>query len=327
MSRGRIVVTGGAGYIGSHVTIALLASGWEVAIVDDLSTGSRRLVPAGAALHVGNTGDRAFTEALLKTFRPDAVIHFAASISVPESVADPLKYYINNTVNACRLIESCLAAGVDKFVFSSTAAVYGSPEIQPVPESAPLAPINPYGTSKLMTEQILRDVSHASPLRHVVLRYFNVAGADPDLRAGQVVKNSTNLIKVVSELAAGKRADVTVYGDDYDTADGTGIRDFIHVSDLADAHLAALQYLVTGGSSDTVNCGYGRGYSVLDVLSAASQVVGRKLPYTVGPRRAGDPGEVVADVRKFNSIFQWTPRFRDLPRIMETAIAWERALA
>lgn len=327
MSERRILVTGGAGYIGSHVTIALLAAGWEVAIIDDLSTGSRKLVQPGVTLYVGSTGDRTLTDQVLRAVKPAAVMHFAASISVPESVANPLKYYGNNFVNACRLIESCVAVGVEAFVFSSTAAVYGSPEILPVPETAPTSPINPYGTSKLMTEQMLRDIGAATSLRHVALRYFNVAGADPELRAGQVVQNSTNLIKVVSELAAGKRARVTVHGNDYVTPDGTGVRDYIHVSDLADAHLAALSYLIDGGASETVNCGYGQGYSVLEVLNAAAIVVGRKLPFDFGPRRAGDPGEVIADVAKINRLFRWSPRFRDLKRIMQTAIAWEQALA
>ncbi|MDX2222400.1 MAG: UDP-glucose 4-epimerase GalE [Rhodospirillaceae bacterium] len=323
----RVLVTGGAGYIGSHVALALLEAGWTVDILDDLSTGSRRLVPAGAQLHVGNTGDRAFTAALMAERRPEAVIHFAASISVPESVANPLKYYINNFVNSARLVETCVEAGVDKFIFSSTSAVYGTPQILPVPETAPTAPISPYGESKLMTERLLRDVAVAHPFRYVALRYFNVAGADPQLRAGQVVKNSTNLIKTVAELAAGKRAGMDVMGDDYDTPDGTGVRDFIHVVDLADAHVAALDYLIEGGDNQVLNCGYGRGYSVLEVIRAASDVVGRPLPYRIGPRRAGDPAEVVADARRIGALLRWNPRFTALKRIMETSIAWERALA
>lgn len=327
MANKRVLVTGGAGYIGSHVCIALLAAGWDVAIIDDLSTGSRKLVPPGAKLHVGSTGDRAFTDPLLSEFRPTAVIHFAASISVPESVANPLKYYVNNFVNSTHLIASCVETGVDKFIFSSTSSVYGTPTILPVPETAPTEPISPYGQSKLMTEKVLWDVSAVKPLRFAALRYFNVAGADPELRAGQIVKNSTNLIKAVSELAAGKRQGMQVFGDDYDTRDGTGVRDFIHVADLADAHIAAVDYLAAGGKSEIVNCGYGEGYSVLDVISAASRVVGRKLPYDMAPRRPGDPGEVIADVRKINSLFRWTPRFKDLGRIMETAIAWEKSIA
>ncbi|MCB2108585.1 MAG: UDP-glucose 4-epimerase GalE, partial [Rhodobacteraceae bacterium] len=319
--------TGGAGYIGSHVCIALLDAGWSVDIIDDLSTGSRRLVQPGARLHVGNTGDRKFTETLMRETNPDAVIHFAASISVPESVADPLKYYTNNFANSCRLVESCVASGVNKFIFSSTAAVYGTPAELPVSETATTCPINPYGESKLMTEHMLRDVGHAHDLKTVALRYFNVAGADPQLRAGQVVKNSTNLIKVVSELAAGKRETMQVMGDDYATADGTGIRDFIHVTDLAAAHVSALQYLLDGGQSQTLNCGYGRGFSVLDVIRTASDVVGRPLPYTIGPRRPGDPPEVISDTTRIHTVLDWTPRFQDLRTIMANAIAWEKSLA
>lgn len=325
-SPGRIVVTGGAGYIGSHTVLALRDAGWDVVIVDDLSTGSLHLVPKGVPLRIGNVGNSAFMASVFAETRPDAVIHFAGSISVPESVERPLKYYNNNFAATCRLVETCLAAGIDKFIFSSTAAVYGIPEVQPVREDSPLRPINPYGRSKLMSEEMLRDTAAANPFRYVALRYFNVAGADPSGRAGQVVKNSTNLIKVVSELAAGRRAGMTVYGDDYATADGTCIRDFIHVSDLAEAHVAALGYLREGGHSDIMNCGYGEGYSVKSVLREASRIAGRTLPFAMGPRRAGDPAQVVSDPSRIRERLSWSPRYADLDLILRTAIAWEKAL-
>jgi UDP-glucose 4-epimerase len=323
---GRVLVTGGAGYIGSHTVIALQDGGWDVVVADNLSTGSRRLIPNGVPLHVGDVGDQVFMARVLAAVKPDAVVHFAACISVPESIAHPLKYYGNNFVNSCRLIESCVTAGVDKFIFSSTAAVYGIPDQQPVSEGEQTRPINPYGRSKLMTEDMLRDVAAATSLRYVALRYFNVAGADPKGRSGQVVQNSTNLIKVVSELATGHRDGMTVYGDDYRTADGTCIRDFIHVTDLADAHVAALAYLMDGGKSEVMNCGYGSGYSVLNVLHTAGSVVGRKLDYRVGPRRAGDPAEVIADPRRIRDRLSWAPRHDDLELILRTAIAWEKSL-
>lgn len=326
-SPGRVLVTGGAGYIGSHTVLALLAEGWDVVVADDLSTGSRRLVPAAAALHVGNVGEPGFMEPLFAALRPDAVIHFAGSISVPESVADPLKYYNNNFGVSCRLVQMCVAAGIHRFIFSSTAAVYGIPEKLPVSEDAPTQPINPYGRSKLMTEMLLADVAAATPLRYAALRYFNVAGADAAGRAGQVVRNSTNLIKVVAELAAGHRDEITVFGDDYPTADGSGIRDFIHVSDLAEAHVAALGYLMAGGQSQILNCGYGTGFSVKQVLAAADAVAGRKLAYRTGPRRPGDPAAVVAETARIRKLLPWTPRHADLDLILRSAIAWERGLA
>lgn len=325
-SLGRVVVTGGAGYIGSHTVLALRDAGWDVVIVDDLSTGSLHLVPKGVPLRIGNVGNSAFMATVFAETRPDAVIHFAGSISVPESVENPLKYYNNNFANTCRLVETCLAAGIDKFIFSSTAAVYGIPETQPVMENSPLRPINPYGRSKLMAEEMLKDTAAANAFRYVALRYFNVAGADPKGRAGQVVKNSTNLIKVVSELAAGRRSGMTVYGDDYATDDGTCIRDFIHVSDLADAHVSALSYLMSGGDSEIMNCGYGEGYSVARVLSEASRIVGEKLPFTIGPRRAGDPAQVVSDPSRIRDRLGWVPRHNDLDLILRTAIGWEKSL-
>jgi UDP-glucose 4-epimerase len=322
----RVVVTGGAGYIGSNTVLALREQGWDVVVADNLSTGSRTLVPKDVPLRVGDVGDSAFIAKVLADVRPAAVVHFAASISVPESLANPMKYYLNNFANSCRLVDACLATGVDKVIFSSTAAVYGMPERLPVTETGPTRPINPYGRSKLMTEEMLRDTAAATGLRYVALRYFNVAGADLKGRAGQVVQNSTNLIKVVSELAAGRRNSMTVHGTDYETADGTCVRDFIHVTDLADAHVAALNYLMEGGASDVMNCGYGRGYSVLNVLETASALTGRPLSYTLGPRRAGDPAEVIADAQRIRERLSWTPRHADLELILRTAIAWEQSL-
>ncbi|TAK99045.1 MAG: UDP-glucose 4-epimerase GalE [Rhodospirillaceae bacterium] len=323
---GRVLVTGGAGYIGSHTTLALLADGWDVVVADDLSTGQSRLVPDAATLHVGNVGDVAFMAPLLSATRPDAVIHFAGSISVPESVADPLKYYRNNFGVSCQLVQMCVSAGIERFIFSSTAAVYGMPEQLPVSEDAPTQPINPYGHSKLMTEILLKDVAAATNLRYAALRYFNVAGADAAGRSGQVVRNSTNLIKVVAELAAGRRQDITVFGDDYPTDDGTCVRDFIHVSDLAEAHVAALSYLMDGGSSQILNCGYSKGFSVKQVLSTADAITGQKLAYRMGPRRAGDPAAVVAETSRIRALLPWTPRHADLALMLHSAIAWERGL-
>ncbi len=324
---GRVIVTGGAGYIGSHTVLALKAQGWDVAIADNLSTGSERLVPPGTPLHVGDVGDPFFMAPLLARVRPDAVIHFAGSISVPESVANPLKYYRNNFGVSCELVRMCNDAGVERLIFSSTAAVYGMPEQLPVTEDAPTRPINPYGHSKLMTEIMLKDVAAATPLRYVALRYFNVAGADADGRSGQVVRNSTNLIKSVAELVAGKRPDFTVFGDDYDTADGTCVRDFIHVSDLADAHVEALEHLMLGGRSQILNCGYGRGFSVLEVLKAAQDVTGKPLSYLKGPRRPGDPAAVIAETKRIHDVLPWTPHRADLHLMLKSAIAWERGLA
>jgi UDP-glucose 4-epimerase len=325
-SKGRVLVTGGAGYIGSHTVLALYEAGWDVTVVDDLSTGSEKLVPKGVALHVANIGDRIFMSNLLARIQPKAIIHFAGSLSVPESVANPLKYYTNNVVNTCNLLSVAVDEGIDKFIFSSTAAVYGIPNGERVPEHAPTRPINPYGRSKLMIEDILSDVAMAHPLRYVALRYFNVAGADLKGRAGQVAKNSTNLIKVVSELAAGRRNQLTVHGSDYETSDGTCVRDFIHVTDLAAAHVAALNYLVDDGESAVLNCGYGTGYSVLSVLRAASKVAGQNLAYTYGPRRAGDPAQVVADPRRIHERLAWVPKHNNLELMLRSAIAWEQSL-
>lgn len=326
-SPGRVLVTGGAGYVGSHAVLALLARGWQVAVADDLSTGSRRLVPAAAALHVGDVGAAAFTAPLLCDFAPDAVMHFAASISVPESTTNPAKYVRNNVEVSDRLIQMCLAAKVHRFIFSSTAAVYGDPVRLPLDEDAATAPINPYGETKLATERLLRDVAATSPLRSVSLRYFNVAGADADGRAGQVMRNSTNLIKAVAELAAGTRAEVLVHGTDYPTPDGSCIRDYIHVSDVADAHVAALAHLMAGGSTETLNCGYGRGFSVLEVMAAAERAEGRRLAYRPGPRRPGDPPALVAEISRIRRVLGWRPQRDDLDLMVRSAISWERSLA
>lgn len=323
---GKILVTGGAGYIGSHTAYALLDDGRDVVILDDLSNASREMVPDGATFVEGNVGDAALTTSLIREQGIDAVIHFAGSIVVPESVEDPHAYYANNVVNSHGLIGSCLAQGLRHFIFSSTAAVYGSPRRVPITEDDPTLPINPYGHSKLMVEQMLKDVSAASPMRHVALRYFNVAGADPQGRAGQAGKNVSHLIKVAAQVVTGRRAKLTVFGDDYDTDDGTCLRDYIHVSDLAEAHLAALRHLEGGGGSLTLNCGYGRGYSVLEVLAAIEAVTGEPLAREIGPRRAGDPPALVAATDRIHETFDWKPAFNDLERIVESAITWERSL-
>jgi len=321
---GRVIVTGGAGYVGSHAVLALRARGWNVSVVDDLSTGNRRLVPTDVPLHVGDAGSPEIMTPLL-TPCPDAVMHFAASISVPESVANPDKYLRNNFEVSQRLVKMCMAAGVKYFVFSSTASVYGMPERMPIDEDTPLHPINPYGQTKLMTETLLRDPG--TTLRHVALRYFNVAGADADGRAGQIAQNSTNLIKAVAELAAGNRPELIVHGTDYPTPDGTCIRDYIHVSDVADAHVAALDYLLAGGESAVMNCGYGQGFSVLDVLAAADRAEGRHLTYRTGPRRPGDPPTLIAEIGRIRRVLGWTPIRDDLDLMVRSAIAWERSLA
>jgi UDP-glucose 4-epimerase len=326
-SPGRVLVTGGAGYVGSHAVLALLAHGWRVAVADDLSTGSRRLVPASVPLHVGDVGTADFITPLLRDFAPDEVMHFAASISVPESTTNPAKYVRNNVNVSDRLVKMCLAAKVHRFIFSSSAAVYGNPVSLPLDEDAATAPINPYGETKLVTELMLRSVAAASPLRYVALRYFNVAGADAGGRAGQVMRNSTNLIKAVAELAAGSRAEVLVHGTDYPTPDGSCIRDYIHVSDVADAHLAALAYLMAGGASQTLNCGYGRGFSVLEVMAAAERAEGRRLVYRPGPRRPGDPPALVAEISRIRKLLGWQPQCDDLDLMVRSAISWERSLA
>ena len=320
-----ILVTGGAGYIGSHVARQLGERGEEIVTLDNLSTGFRSAVLHGD-LVVGDTGDAQLVSRLLREHGVDTVMHFAAHIVVPESVENPLKYYRNNTANTRNLLECCVNAGVKHFIFSSTAAVYGIPAGGVAAEDTPTAPINPYGWSKLMSEQMLRDVSAASPLRHVALRYFNVAGADPGGRIGQSTPEATHLLKVACEHVVGKREDVSIFGTDFDTRDGTGVRDYIHVEDLAAAHLNAVDYLRAGGGSTTLNCGYGRGFSVREVLDAVTRVAGRPLNVIEGPRRAGDPPELVARADRIRTTLGWEPRHADLGEIVQTALAWERRL-
>jgi UDP-glucose 4-epimerase len=322
-----ILVTGGAGYIGSHMVHALLDAGERVVVLDNLSTGFDWAVPARAPLVVGDTGDQRLTRDILRDHDVDAIIHFAASVVVPDSVRDPLAYYRNNTVNSRALMECAVQSGVRHFIFSSTAAVYGNPIELPVREDAPTLPISPYGWSKLMTETMLRDASHAHGLGHIILRYFNVAGADPQGRTGQSTAGATHLIKVAVEAAVGQRSALDVFGTDYPTPDGTCIRDYIHVGDLVLAHCAALQALRSGAPSLTLNCGYGHGFSVHDVIDAVKRVSGVDFPVRTAPRRAGDAAMVVADTTQIRKTLAWQPRFDDLATIVRDALAWERKLA
>ena len=320
------LVTGGAGYIGSHMVWRLLDAGEDVVVLDRLSTGFDWAVPADAELVVGDVADQQLVEATIARRDVDAIIHFAGSIIVPESVSDPLSYYLNNTVRSRALIESAVRAGVPHFIFSSTAAVYGSPAHVPVTESEPAKPESPYGTSKLMTEIMLRDAAAAHDIRYTALRYFNVAGADPKGRTGQSTKGATHLIKVASEAATGKRDFIEVFGTDYPTPDGTCIRDYIHVSDLADAHFLALERLRRGGESIVANCGYGNGYSVLEVIDAVKKVVGRDFEVRMSGRRPGDAVSIVANSDRAQYEFGWRPQLDDLETIVSHAIAWEEAL-
>jgi UDP-glucose 4-epimerase len=321
-----VLVTGGAGYIGSHMVHALADAGESVIVLDNLSTGFRFLLPSRVSLIVGSTGDRDLAARIIREHKVDSIIHFAASIVVPDSVRDPLGYYRNNTLNTCNLIDVAIDNGVKRFIFSSTAAVYGNPQRVPAREDDPTAPISPYGASKLMSETMLRDAGFAHGLRYVVLRYFNVAGANPKGRTGQATPQATHLIKVACEAALGKRAKVDVFGVDYPTPDGTGVRDYIHVSDLAAAHSAALAYLREGGESATFNCGYGHGASVMEVIASVKRVSGVDFPVVVGPRREGDPAALIADVSRIRTMLPWTPKFQDLDIIVTHALAWERSL-
>jgi UDP-glucose 4-epimerase len=326
MSRKAILVTGGAGYIGSHVVRQLGDAGERIVVLDDLSTGFRQAVLHGELI-VGNTGDPRCLENLFERFDVDTVMHFAAHTVVPESVADPLKYYRNNTCASRTLLEHALRAGVRHVVFSSTAAVYGIPSSGEASEDTPTIPINPYGLSKLMTEWMLRDVAAASPLTYVALRYFNVAGSDPEGRIGQATPKATLLTKVACEVAVGRRDHVSIFGTDYPTPDGTGVRDYIHVEDLADAHLKALGYLRRGGESTTLNCGYGRGYSVRELISMVERVAGHPIAKREAPRRAGDPPSLIARAARIRQTLDWQPRHDDLAKIVSTSLAWERKLA
>jgi UDP-glucose 4-epimerase len=328
--RGRlpVLVTGGAGYIGSHAALALLDAGWPVVVIDDLSTGFGWAVPEGATFVEGDIADAALLAQAIAEHKIGAVMHFAGSVVVPESVEDPLKYYSNNTVKSRALIESAVKGGVAHFIFSSTAATYGIPDAVPVAEDAPTQPINPYGWSKLMTERMLKDSAAAYPINFCALRYFNVAGADPRGRSGQSTKGATHLIKVAVEAATGKRGHVDVYGSDYDTPDGTGVRDYIHVSDLAAAHLHALERLIAAPKESLVmNCGYGRGFSVNEVLDCVDRITNRPVERRPMPRRAGDPPALVADNALILATLPWRPERDRLDTIVADALAWERRLA
>ena len=323
-----VLVTGGAGYIGSHAVLALRDRGWPVAVIDDLSTGFRFAVPEDVPFYQGDIEDAALLARIVAEQGTRAIMHFAGSVVVPESVENPLKYYRNNTAKSRALIEAAVTAGVPHFIFSSTAATYGIPEVSPVTEDCPQQPINPYGWSKLMTERMLADTAAAHPLNYCALRYFNVAGADPQGRSGQSTAGATHLIKVAVEAALGKRDSVSVYGTDYATPDGTGVRDYIHVSDLAQAHVLALEALIAEPArSLTMNCGYGRGFSVLEVLDAVDRVTNRKLERVLAPRRAGDPDSLVSDPSRIKATLPWEPRHADLDTIVGHALAWERKLA
>lgn len=323
-----ILVTGGAGYIGSHAVLALLDSGWKVAVVDNLTTGFRWAVPDEVAFYEGDIEDSELIARIIEEQNIGAIMHFAGSIIVPESVENPLKYYHNNSNKSRSLIESAVNGNVKHFIFSSTAATYGIPEESPVTEETPQVPINPYGMSKLMTEHMLRDVSAAHDFNFCALRYFNVAGADPLARTGQSTAGATHLIKVAVEAALGKRDSVAVFGTDYDTPDGTGVRDYIHVSDLAAAHVLALEALISKPDQNhLLNCGYGRGFSVLEVLDAVDRVTNLQINRILEGRRAGDPDSLISDNRAIMNSFPWEPKHADLDEIVSHALAWERKLS
>ena len=321
-----VLVTGGAGYIGSHTALALKEQGERVIVLDNLSTGHEWAVPNGAHLVIGDIGDQKTVETLIKTHGITAVIHFAGSIVVPESIEKPLAYYHNNTAKTRDLLEVAVANKVKNFIFSSTAAVYGMPEVNPVSEEAPFAPISPYGTSKMMTEMMLKDTAAATDLNYVALRYFNVAGADPKARTGQSTPEATHLIKVAAEVVQGARSKMSVFGNDYPTPDGSCIRDYIHVSDLADAHCCALEHLRGGGESRVFNCGYGKGYSVLEVIEAVQKVADISFPVDIEERRAGDPAELIAASDRIRAELGWKPHYNNLETIISHALAWEDKL-
>jgi UDP-glucose 4-epimerase len=323
-----VLVTGGAGYIGSHAVLALLDSGYRPVVIDNLVTGFRWAVPDAVPFYEGDIADSQLLAQIIERESIRAIMHFAGSIIVPESVENPLKYYRNNTANSRSLIESAVNGGVRHMIFSSTAATYGIPESSPVREDMPTLPINPYGMSKLMTEFMLRDVAAAHDFNYCALRYFNVAGADPQARSGQSTVGATHLIKIAVEAALGKRETVSVFGTDYATEDGTGVRDYIHVADLAAAHVIALEALLADpATSHTLNCGYGHGYSVLQVLDAVDRVTNNKLHRVMEGRRAGDPDSLISDNRAIVDRFGWQPKYDDLDTIVQHALAWERKLS
>ena len=322
-----VLVTGGAGYIGSHAVLALLGAGHSPVVLDNFSTGFSEAIPEGVPLEAGEVGDKAFVTDVLRRHGVGAVMHFAGAIIVPESVTDPAKYYRNNTAASLSLIEACLETGVGSFVFSSTAAVYGAIERAQIGEGDPTVPINPYGASKLMTERMLFDTAAAHPgFKPVALRYFNVAGADPEGRAGQRTRNATHLVQLAVETALGRRPVLEIYGDDYPTRDGTCERDYIHVTDLAAAHVAALAYLEAGGAPEAMNCGYGRGMTVKEVIACLERVIGREVDKRAAPRRAGDPPALISDPSKLKRLLDWTPAHDDIDAILISALDWQRRL-
>jgi UDP-glucose 4-epimerase len=321
-----VLVTGGAGYIGSHMVQALVEAGESVVVIDNLSTGFSAFLPEGVPLFIGDAADENLVEGVIAAHGVDSIIHFAGSVVVPDSMRDPLGYYRNNTMTTRNLLNTAVKCGVTRFIFSSTAAVYGNPDQMPVSEDAPTRPMSPYGSSKLMTEIMLHDVASAHDMNYVVLRYFNVAGADPLARIGLATAGATHLMKIAVEAATGQRIKIDVFGTDYPTPDGSCVRDFIHVSDLAQAHRAALSYLRNGGGSTTLNCGYGHGYSVLETIEAVRRISGRNFAIQYAPRRPGDIMTLIADTSRIRSTLDWTPRYDNLQTIATHALAWEQKL-
>ncbi len=321
-----VLVTGGAGYIGSHMVHALVEAGESVVVIDNLSTGFSAFLPEGVALFIGDAGDENLVEGVIEQHDIESIIHFAGSVVVPESMRDPLGYYRNNTFTTRNLLNAAVKRGIGRFVFSSTAAVYGNPDQVPVTEIGPTRPLSPYGFSKLMSEIMLHDVAAAHGMKYVVLRYFNVAGADPQGRVGLATAGATHLLKIAVEAATGQRAKIDVFGTDYPTPDGSCIRDFIHVSDLAQAHRSALTYLRGGGDSVTLNCGYGRGYSVIETIEAVRRISGRNFAIQHAPRRAGDIMTMVADTSRMRAVLDWSPQYDNLDTIATHALAWEEKL-
>lgn len=319
-----VLITGGAGYIGSHMTHHLLEAGEDIVVLDNLSTGVEKNLPKNISFACGDVADPLLVSKLIDTHKIDSVIHFAGSVVVPESVEKPLDYYANNTCGARTLIETCVRNGVANFIFSSTAAVYGSPPVIPVSEDGPTIPMSPYGRSKLMTEWMLQDTAAAHPLKFGILRYFNVAGADPKGRTGQSTPRATHLIKRACQVATGQASHLTIFGTDYDTPDGTGVRDYIHVSDLVDIHHRVLNHLRTGSQSLLINCGYGRGFSVREVAATVQRIAGKEIKIEEAPRRPGDLASVVANTGKLSKLLNWKPKYDDLDTIVTTALNWER---